>query len=191
MKLCFVFVAKNASSSIKHIMQPWTMVRSCHPPARKLIDGCTTFTVVRDPFTRFVSGYREVCKLRPDDMNARRLSTSLPFSRIHDPLKKFAQFVHDIDGNIYDLHLVPQVDYIKTPNVPVAEWLTFENITKHMGDMLKRLKLPGSLPRRNVSDDRQLDKKLLQLLKSDMRLRRIVERIYAEDFKLYKEKARA
>lgn len=189
-RLCFLFVSKNASSSMKRALGSCDMLSLKYPDQRNIIEQCTIFTIIREPFSRFVSAYSEVCKLRKDDPQSRQISLHLPWVRIKDPIARFEQFILDIKNNLYDLHLIPQYTHIHDSGLGVDEWITFENLDKQLSEFMQMQGLSCSLPKRNANVDRQQSERLLLLLRKNHRYGDVIREIYAEDFKLYDEYAR-
>jgi len=191
MKICFVFVAKNASSTVKRLLAPWEMFRYCNPGDREFIDHCKTFTIVRDPYTRFISAYVEVNKLRKDSPWALSIAKAMPFIKVRNPVARFRQFIKDIDGKIHDLHLIPQVDYVLDSQVLIDDWLTFEQLGKQLPKFMADAGYPRVVSHANKSTNPGLNKRLHTVLMRDSVAKAIVTRIYKDDFKLFEEKARA
>lgn len=190
MRLCFVFVSKNASSTVKRLLDPWEMVRYCDQEDRDFIDNCTTFTILRNPWTRFISAYAEVNKLRKDSPWARDITKKMRFTKIQEPVSRLKQFIRDIDGKIHDLHLVPQADQLDDSRVLIDRYLIFEKLKTQLPQFMADMGHPRPIPHVNKARDPSRNKRLYTALMQDGAAKAVVKRIYAADFALYEEKLR-
>jgi hypothetical protein len=175
-KLCFFGIPKNASTSIRYFLNIKPNVGYYDTDGKDVTDY-KKFTVIRNPLTRIISSYNEILKMRYDTEESNEITKSLPFYRIQDKQQRFEQFIVDIKDNLYDIHLTPQIDYIR--NVPIDFYLRFEQLQK---DMERYLGLVNKMfvlnsTEKNIYEDINITKDIEQ---------QIIE-IYKEDFELYED----
>jgi len=167
-KLCFFGIPKNASTSIRNLfgMNP----HHGYLQERKDLSGYKKFTVLRDPYSRIMSSYNEMLKLRTDTGTA-DITRKLPFFNIQDKQKRFEQYLIDIEENLYDPHIQTQLYFVV--DVPIEQYLVFERIND---DFKSKLGININLPQHNSS---KLKYKVTDVVKEQ------VEKIYAKDLKLH------
>ena len=191
LKLACVLVPKTASTTMRYVLGPYELLRDTKDAHHRVLKQCSIVMIVREPLSRFVSGYVEV------EHRLRSPKTALPvlrqqsFTQVNDPKKRFRRFVQNVHKGIFDQHLVQQSRYLRSMRCKINEWLVFERIAEHLQSYRKQHKIARGIPHRKRSKQRQLYVHLLNALKNDRRLRSAVSEMYREDFKLYEEIAHA
>lgn len=181
-------IPKNASTSMRRLLDPFKWYRDCHPTGRKTLEPCVRFAVVRDPFRRFVSSFNEVDERLGRKGYAHKLIRTQPFAKVKCVRKRFRQFADDLLGGIFDNHLVQQARHVRAAKLSITEWLVHEKLKTDFPAFIKRHGLKKSAPHVKKSiRSAKADSDLLRMLKSDRRMTEIVRHVYAEDFKLYEE----
>lgn len=167
------------SMTVRMLLKPFEYVLSSERP--KMLEGCRCIAIVREPFGRFVSSYSRVNKFSAKSPVAR----GLPFYKIKNPVKRFKQFVHDVDERLYDYHLAQQTRFIEDCGVEITDWVALENLTP----TLKRWADTFGFDRNKVGQynrtGNKAKKQLRKVLVTTPKLRKVVERMYADDFPLY------
>ena len=108
------------------------------------------------------------------------------FSRIKDPIKRLMQFTQDVNGCIYDFHLIQQASYIEECGVKVTQLVPIERLTPTVKRWMAEVgRDPKDVRAFNVTPNVELKKKLRHILMTKPALREIIERMYADDFRLY------
>jgi hypothetical protein len=173
-KICFFGIPKNASTTIRIVFDMNNNIEYTSETSIKK-EGYINFTVIRNPFTRIISSYNEVLKLRVDTGEAVSITKSLPFYKISDPQRRFEQFIDDIKNNLYDIHLKPQSLFIEDADIDV--YLRFEHLKMDLKN-----KLNINLP--HLSNLNSSSKNKLILTGS---VKKKIKEMYKEDFELYKK----
>lgn len=181
----YLIVPKNASMSVRQLLLPWQYVWARTDEDRKRLNDSRVFTVIREPFSRFISSYGHMNLPCPENPIAR----SMPFIEVQDPVTRFIEFVHNVDGNLYELHLIQQVRFVEDSGLRIDDWVPFEDVDRCMKSFAKRWGVNSELPHINPGPLSSLKTELFNVLTQTPKLRAIVERMYADDFRLYKEKA--
>lgn len=174
-------VSKNASTHMRMLLgcgihAPYTEIDT-----RNMIG----LAVVREPVDRFISGYIEILKLRRDSET--EYTTSLPFYSIKNPEKRFMQFLVDIEDNIYDSHLLPQVYQIFKPEL-VDYYILFDTFVEDMRKVIKKhgWKVRYSVEKRlKETGWTNLRKHITNFIKDNQKVQEKILDMYKEDYELY------
>lgn len=182
MRLAVIVNLRCGTATVRHLVKPWKYVYAGVPKYRNEIEEGKVVAIVREPFGRLVSSYE-----RMNTVGMKGAATrNLPFVKIKNPVDRFVQFVHDVDGNIYDFHLIQQVCFIEECDVAVTDWVALENLTPALHSWVDVCGYARSrIVPRNVTANTKRKKRLRLVLMETPELRAIVERMYVEDFPLY------
>jgi len=181
--LCFFKVTKNAGTSLVSMLgvKQYTLFKDIDS------SDMIKFAVVRDPVTRTISGYQEICKLRKDEYPG--YTRGLPFYKVKNQRKRFCQFLEDIRDNIYDTHIMPQVYQIHRPEL-VDYFLVFENLENDIKKFTEEygLKLFTNIKLNlNKNENPGLRENLVKIIREDNGLKNMIIDMYREDFDLYNQ----
>jgi hypothetical protein len=185
-RIAYVMIPKNAHHSATWFMKPYVEVDK--PP-----DGCTVFTIIRNPLTRFISAYLLVNNaLGYPAPGIGELVRSFPYWKIDDPIKRFAQYIKDVSYyGLYDEHLMTQNYYLDV-DIKIDEYLVFEHIQEQMNDFRSRHNLNVEFPkitfRKFPELAKELAKELLTFVVSNREYFDMLLDLYSDDFELYYEK---
>jgi len=182
-KFCFFPVSKNANSTISRMFfQKRNISKSAY---KTNTSKMVKFTCVRDPLTRIVSGYLEIEKLRHD--GSPKYTRSLPYYRIINPHKRFRQFICDIEDNVFDTHIMPQVYQMYDPDI--MDYILLYDILlddiRAFVDVHTTRKQINYDVWINRSMEPGLQKYLMDVIRRDSRLETKIIDMYSEDYDLY------
>lgn len=137
------------------------------------------FTLVRDPYSRFVSAYLD--KIVRKKAPSVHVYAALEKDKTKDiSLSEFAWFLEQ-DGALYlDGHWTPQTDLVPIPNDQLDFIGQFENLGQDCQEILKRIYGAGVVKNLANSHATGADKKTENLLDNAMRDR--IFRLYERDF---------
>ena len=191
-KLAYLCVPKNASTTMRRVLRNWRVARSTHPVQRMLLRKANKCAIVRDPWRRFVSTYNEVDQRVRLGRPVLRFVRSLAFAKVRDQDARFAQFVRDVGSvGVFDNHLVPQSCHVLATCVGVDEWMTHEKLKTDLLAYQKRHGLSGTIPHTKRNPHVERNERQRRMLQNDQKLTKVIRRVYADDFVLYKEKTHA
>lgn len=180
----FLNIPKNASSTLRRLFDFGNNRVKMQDKDDKIFHSRITFTVIRNPIDRFISGYSEVLKCRHDGPH--EYTKSLPFFKIKDPnlkLKRFETFIDNICDNLYDEHIKPQKFYLN--DIKVQYYILFDNLEIEVNDMLREnnFQTLNFEKRWNTGfENKDIYKDLI--FSNDHILNKIKE-LYKKDFELY------
>ena len=180
MKLVYVPCPKNASTTIRGSLGLGSNVGYMFENTIDLT-GYRKFCVVRNPFTRLISGYSEVLKVRRD--GGYKITESLPFWGIdHDPLVRFEQFVKDISRvGFYDAHIQPQKYYLA--DYPIDKKIRFENLANELDEWLRSIGINRRITHRHNTGWNDKCMYLNHIVNTPW-LKEVITELYSEDFEL-------
>lgn len=154
--------------------------------ARKInISKMVKFTCVRNPLTRIVSGYLEIEKLRHD--GSPEYTRTLPYYQIINQNKRFRQFICDIEDNVFDTHIIPQVYQMYDPNIMdyiLLYDILLDDIRAFVDLHTTRKQIDYDLWI-NRSMEPGLQNYLMDVIQRDSRLQTKIIDMYSEDYDLY------
>jgi hypothetical protein len=188
--LAFAFIPRNASSSIKVALEPYEWVGGYHKVSKEKIDRCIVFTAIKNPITRFVSGYCEILRLRPDIPEASRIALNLSFWYEPTEEEKISKFIEEIgEVGLFEGHLLPQSFWMNL-GCQIDEYLVCEHLEYDVVSFSGKYFLDLELPEERVNPGNRpkLRKRLSKFLAGEPRLLGMVRDLYVNDFKLYEEK---
>lgn len=190
-KLACVLVPKTASTTMRSVLARCELLLDTKAKHHQFLKQCRIMMIVREPFSRFVSGYAEVEHRLQSPKTALPILRKQSFTRIKDPKARFHRFVQDVHKGIFDQHLVQQSRHLQSMRCPIDEWMVFERLAQDLPAYVARHGIKRGVPHRKRSKQRERSAMLLKLLKSHRGMRNAVMEMYREDFKLYKEIAHA
>lgn len=182
----FLNIPKNASSTLRQLFEFGNNRTKMAGPADETFHRRITFTVIRNPIDRFISGYSEVLKCRND--GPCDYTRSLPFYNMKDPdlkIQRFKTFLSNVEDNLYDEHIKPQVYYLG--DVKVDYYLSLENLENDVNAMLVENGFePLNFERRwNTGlKDKQIYKDFIM---SNENILSKIKMMYKDDFELYEK----
>lgn len=184
-KLIYVGIPKTASTSMRHFIdikkygKNSTVYINNLPEDKK---NYRTFTIVRDPLKRFVSGVFEGIKRNESPKNIKDLKS---ISDIHKLITSFLDIIEK-DG-FTEVHTAPQVAYFCDKNGKDFNFdkvLVFETLSNDFADMCKEYGINSNLEHKQKGDHSK-SIKALELINKDERLMNRIKNLYKEDFELY------
>ena len=180
-KIIFIHPSKCAGKSIEHILFGFKkMQKSQHESIDKFKDKkfkkYFKFSIVRNPYDRFVSLYFDT-KDRVEKKSWGNKSFEEFAQNNYDFYKKNGQkFIHISRSNVFDLVSIDN-------NIAVDKILKFENLKKDYYEMLKELKIDNdkfNLPHVNKSREKKHYSTYY-----DAETKKMIEEIYGKDIKYF------
>ncbi len=200
-KFCFFPVSKNANSTLNNMFfnnkrnsiknRPKLRPTPGHDEAiiglaqKTDLSERVKFTCVRNPLTRIVSGYLEIEKLRYD--GSPQYTLGLPYHRILNQDRRFRQFICDIENNIYDTHILPQVYQMHDPDI-MDYILLFDILLKDIQAFVHAFDIQIEIDYgiwKNRAENEPLKDHLVNLIQEDKVLQTKIIDMYSEDYELY------
>lgn len=181
----FINVPKNASTSIRNTVQFDEFINF---NTIKNPDMYFKFMVIRNPIYRAISSYLEVSKLRKDGRP--QMTQNSAWYKEPNKAKSFMMFLDFIDGNFYDPHTIPQVNFLKDKNLTIDDIdikLLHESITEDFNTLIanhKRIIVKCKLPKMQVGAAATKGS-LTKLVEGDEGIQKRILEIYPEDAKIY------
>jgi hypothetical protein len=131
--LVFIGIPKNAGTSIIRTLSLEKLKRREYTIQTDDI----LFAVTRDPFTRIVSAYIEILRVRSE----RSVILAKEFYKCQDDLQKsFQLFLDDLDlDKPYNQHIRKQVDFLVQYKHFHIEWLDFETLEEDFAALTKKV----------------------------------------------------
>lgn len=184
-KYVFINVSKNASTSIRNtiIFDIFTDYNTIKNP-----DDYFKFMVIRNPIYRAVSSYLELIKLRRD--GPFQITQNSDWFKEKDKEKSFEMFIEFIDGNFYDSHVLPQVNFLKDKDLTIDDIdvkLLHENIVEDFNGLVtnnKQIKVKNKLMNMQVGDI-GIKATLTKFVDSNPRIKERIREVYSEDSEIY------
>jgi hypothetical protein len=119
-KIAYIPIPKNASTSLRRMLSGSNFtLGNLHSFDYKEYE---TFTIIRDPLTRFVSGYIESNKRRYPYIQ------SLPYFNMPESSKRIINALKQISPKFLDEHLKPQSDFLRT--FKIKKFILFEKLSE-------------------------------------------------------------
>ena len=176
-KLCYVFIPKNATQSMKHLTS--TNNKTLYTEHFNTYQNYNKMIIIRDPMDRIVSTYNEVIKV------ASHITRKYDFYKFrHDIEKSFDLFLDTIKFNYFDGHICPQYLYIKLKGLKIQDFddiFLFENLNRDIPIIKQKYNLSNNVKFINIGNS-HIKSKLKQIVyKYETKIRDI----YYNDFELY------
>jgi hypothetical protein len=184
-KLIYVGIPKTASTSMRHFMNiakhgQSSIIYMGNLPEEKR--DYRTFTIVRDPLNRFVSGVFEGIKRGESPKNIRDLKS------VSDIPKLITSFIDIIEKDGFtEVHTAPQVAYFCDKNGKDFKFdkvLVFERLSTDFAKMCEEYDINSKLEHKQKGNHSR-SAKALELIKKDENLMNRIKNLYKEDFELY------
>jgi hypothetical protein len=184
-KYIFINVSKNASTSIRNtiIFDIFTDYNTIENP-----DEYFKFMIIRNPIYRAVSSYLELIKLRGD--GPFQITKNSDWFKEQNKEKSFEMFIDFIDGNFYDSHVLPQVNFLKDKNLTIDDVdvkLLHENIVEDFNELIsknKQIKVKSNLANLQVGEA-GLKSVLTKFVEGNDSIQDRIREVYSEDVKIY------
>ena len=178
-KLIFVHITKNAGTSIKQYFNRddnltdkfWKEYKEYYD---RYWDSYTKFSIVRDPFCRFISIYKFI--LGGPDVIPRMPHPSADLPEIGPTINEFAEYVYNnFNGKLFKWFLYPQHLFICEGNdIIVDEVIRYESLDKDLERIgirgLPFLNKSKSLPAAQISMSEDTKKKVYELYEKDFQI---------------------
>ena len=191
-KAIFFVIPKNASTAIRESPLMQDSYRTTFSNLQKTIsfEEYTTFTVLREPIERVVSAYYEVIRgNRPGNIYNTVIGKS--FISMNTEPEGFIAFLEDIGENgFFDAHLKPQAYFLtdeKGQPVHIDHYLFFDNIVEDYTKLCSHFGAEYKLPDIN-GFAKGTKKQLLEYIKKDKNILKLLDNLYKDDIMLYDEK---
>ena len=144
-------IEKSASTSMIYLLKTFNNFTLELTHKNQLIISNCGFTVVRNPFNRFISAYYTINMLLFKDYilknNQFKVPEYLTFWKIHGEPSRFNKFVDELIKYKYDFikyhalnHLVTQSQILSIAKIDLQYILKFENITHHYNYIVRNMK---------------------------------------------------
>lgn len=184
-KYVFINVSKNASTSIRNtiVFDIFTNYNTIENP-----DEYFKFMIIRNPIYRAISSYLELIKLRQD--GPFQITKNSDWYKEKDLGKSFEMFIEFIDGNFYDSHVLPQVNFLKDKGLTIDDIdvkLLHSKIEKDFKELIvnhPQIKTKCDLVNLQVGDT-GIKAKLTKFVESNEEVQRRISEVYNEDFSIY------
>lgn len=169
LKLCFINIPKNASSTIIDLfdMKSTKDYNSIPKDFYKIV-------VLRNPYDRAVSSFSEIMKLRQD--GPYMITRNIDFYK----KKSISLFLQEIENNFYDTHVFPQFWWIKDKNLELKDFdkiILFENFNEELSEILNKYNIKKNIKHINSKSNNYMD--------LNMEEKVLVNKVYADDIELY------
>ena len=188
-KFILINIPKNASSSMREAIKVKSRVDFLECSTNSYKKTCV---VIRDPYTRIISTFSELLKLRMDGPYWETLQSEWYKVYKQNPEKNikkaFKLFLDYIEKRLYDSHLHTQTSYLEGKNISIEEIdyvLLFENLNRDFKKMCEKMKLPYRINWANKITKRNLKSTLKELIDNDETIKNSIKNIYREDFILH------
>ena len=188
----FLGIPKNASTSIRES----PIMEDCNRTTYSLLkeeinfDEYLTFTVLREPVERLVSGYYEVQRGNKSD-NVYNTATGKKFIDVIYEPDRFLCFLEEIEEHGYfDSHIKPQASFLSDQQgnkIPVEHYLFFNNIGEDFAKLCLSRGFVYELPNRN-GFAKPSKWRLQHCIANDERIINLIKGLYGCDIDLYNEK---
>lgn len=173
-KLLFVAIPKNCSTSVRKATSNKAPIHLDQNKGR--VSEYHKFCIIRNPITRFVSGYMETCKRRGKILGK-------TYHRFSNPLEKFKRFVDEITEEIFDIHVIEQAFFLQS--FEIDYFLLFEKIEEDIHRVNQIFNKQLELQHQHRTAQRVLREELVKQIYSDSRLQSKVEKYLEDDLNLY------
>ena len=185
-KLIFFNIPKNATSTIR------LYLKLEHIPLSSIEnkEQFKTFTVLRDPYSRVISGYQEVLKCRNDALDPEFLKTAKYFKlyQQNEIEKSFNEFLNQLEIKFFDGHVVPQKMWLGWRNINIDDIhfvLNMNNgIQKEFYEMTKNLNMPIKIQSNERPSNQNVKSKIQNIINTNQDIKNKVYKIYQQDFEL-------
>jgi perosamine synthetase len=181
-KIAFINIPKNASTSIRVKLFSqgfkWDNIRN-------LSSDYFVFTVIREPYKRFVSSYNEMLKRATGDCK-KYGATEKSFYSIRNPIDRFKMFVQKEirNHNLFEIHLQQQMWFLTDENnemFPINKIIKFENLQEELSIISKQLNINLDIDAKNSGKNNEFYDVMMYY--ND--LKNLVKEAYMPDFILY------
>jgi hypothetical protein len=185
---CFINITKNASTSMRTTLN----MRSRFKYKSNELKNRIKIIVLRNPYSRIISSYLEVLRLREDGRYRKTLNMNFYKNR-HMIEESFDVFLDEIKDNFYDTHCAPQIYFLREKNISIKEInyiLFFETLEQDYQEMAEKEGFSMNLlnPFGYVySSNKDAKKRLREFIENNEKIRKKIYELYKEDFDLYDE----
>ncbi len=184
-ELIYLGIPKTASTSMRHFLSPngQCMFFDLNENLNENLRKHKIFTVIRNPYDRFISGVFESLKRDESNhiKNLRNLNNiELLFTKIINIIEK--------EGFV-DVHITPQHFFFHNKvNEPFNfdYVMSFEDLHKDFKNMCEELEIKSNLPHKQVGRT-DLKNKSKLIIDNNKFLKNKIEEIYENDFILYEK----
>ena len=180
-KLIYLAIPKTASTSIRAYLNNLKNAMDLNNITSNK-DGYVTFTIIREPVERFVSGVMESFKRIETPEKLKNLSK---VKNTTDMLEQYLNIL-EVDGFI-ETHITPQLFYMSNSDgelFHIDEILLFENLSHDFKIMAEKYNLPPTLPHKWKNNDNRRSE-MLSIVRNNENIKNRVLKLYEDDFNLY------
>ncbi len=130
------------------------------------------FTVIRNPYQRFLSGYSEALERRDIPCNL--------FDKMND--ENFEKVIKMLEENKYvDTHVTPQIEYIC--NLKIDKFIKFENLVNELNNLAEEINFQNL---KNIQHLQQTNRKYeVEYFVEKFGYKDKIDKIYEKDWELY------
>tara|TARA_R110002072_G_scaffold301667_1_gene481924 strand:- start:1703 stop:2371 length:669 start_codon:yes stop_codon:yes gene_type:complete len=191
-KIIFFVIPKNASTSIRKSILMSDSYRTTYSLLQKKVNvgEYTTFTVLREPIERLVSGYYEVIRGNKED-NPYNTVANKKFINIDNEPERFICFLEEIEESGYfDSHIKPQIYFLSDEDgneIDIQHYLFFDNIGDDFSKLCLSLNFNNELQDENAFA-KSRKKTLLNYIKTNKKILNSINKLYYRDIIFYNEK---
>ncbi len=188
-RLAFVFILKNALTSIIHGLDFHDSVPVKDIFYKKIIPD-VTFAILRTPLNRFLSGFSEICRRQePEEI---KLRESFECFKSEDLIETFLGFIEVVEnfGSVNN-HIRPQIDFVTYEDkgmLPINRFYNFDRINGSNGpfNLINEFNLTGpNLSSKHMNhSDFNVTSKLYQFVFNNYEVKNRIEKIYSKDYEL-------
>jgi hypothetical protein len=163
---------------------PSTDNLSAEERAELVSQARTVFSVVRNPYTRLLSGFADKVKRHSPRRAARLMALGLDPGKTID-LDLFLRAISNSDPGVLDTHWRPQALLVRPSLVPYTHILRFEDLDAQLHKMLRELcgfdgRVNSLVRRGNRTHAEAIDIEQLTASSKEM-----IKKIYGNDFEIF------
>jgi len=180
--IIYLGIPKTASTSMRQLFKiDRNFMNLKNIPEGK--EGYRTFTIIRNPLNRFVSGVVEAFKRSE---TPRKI---MAIEKIGDEKKMLEAFVTILEEEFIETHTAPQIAFFYNENgekFSFNDVLIFENLKEDFENMCKNFGISKELMHRHRGEAVKQNR-LRQIINDDPILLNRVNELYKDDWVLYNE----